>query len=153
FEMLTGRLPFEAASPAETVRLLWTAEPPRPRTFNPDCPGILEGLCLWCLRKAPEQRPASAGHLAQKLRAFLSVSQEAANLPPPPRRPPEPAEAPGPHAPPLEAGVRAMAEGVLLLDAAGKVTAANPAAARIFGRDLTGLALPDWLRSQDWLGP
>jgi signal transduction histidine kinase len=161
FEMLTGRLPFEAASPAETVRLLWTAEPPRPRTFNPDCPGILESLCLWCLRKAPEQRPASAGHLAQKLRAFLAVSEEAASLPPAPRRPPEPAEAAPPppaeapwqQAPPLEAGVRAMAEGVLLLDAAGKVTTANPAAARIFGRDLTGLSLPDWLRSQDWLGP
>jgi PAS domain S-box-containing protein len=53
----------------------------------------------------------------------------------------------------LGAGVDALREGFLLLDAAGKVVRANPSAARILGRDLTGLSLPDWMACQEWLRP
>src|SRR5262249_2805754 len=42
YEMLTGQLPFQGNSPAETIRLLRKAEPQPPRLLNPACPAPLE---------------------------------------------------------------------------------------------------------------
>ncbi len=150
YELLTGRPPFRAASPEETIHLVQQAQPDRPRVVNPECPAELEDVCLRCLEKEPGRRPASARELADRLRDFLArapaaaLSTAAAVTFPLPPCGAEPAY-------PLEPAVDALADGVLVLDAAGKVVRANPAAARVLGRDLTGLSLPDWMACQGWL--
>ncbi len=70
FRMLCGRPPFEKGSQAETLQAhVWDA-PPKP-SWIADVPPELETIVLRCLRKAPAERFATAGALADALEAFL----------------------------------------------------------------------------------
>jgi serine/threonine-protein kinase len=69
--MLTGRPPFQAASPVDTLLLVLDQDPVRPRLLNPQVDADLELICLKCLQKVPELRYASAAALADDLEAFL----------------------------------------------------------------------------------
>jgi serine/threonine-protein kinase len=71
YEMLTGRPPFQAASPVDTLLLVLDQDPVRPRLLNPKVDPDLELICLRCLQKEPDLRYASAAHLAADLEAFL----------------------------------------------------------------------------------
>lgn len=71
YEMLTGRPPFLAATPMETLLLVLSEEPVRPRLLNPQIDTDLEFICRKCLEKRPEHRYATAGQLADDLQAFL----------------------------------------------------------------------------------
>lgn len=68
--LLTGRPPFQAASPMETLVQLLDKEPVRPRDLNPTIPLDLETICLKCLEKKPSARYRSAGDLRQELERF-----------------------------------------------------------------------------------
>jgi tetratricopeptide (TPR) repeat protein len=72
YECLTGRPPFTAESPMETVLLLFQAEPVAPSRLQPKVSRDLETICLKCLRKEPARRYASAGELADDLERFLA---------------------------------------------------------------------------------
>jgi serine/threonine-protein kinase len=72
YEMLTGRPPFQAASPLDTLLLALDQDPVRPRLLNPRVDPDLELICLKCLQKVPELRYASAAALADDLEAFLA---------------------------------------------------------------------------------
>lgn len=72
YHMLTGRPPFQAASPVDTVLLVLEQDPVPPRALNPKADRDLEMICLRCLQKPPDLRYASAEHLASDLRAFLN---------------------------------------------------------------------------------
>jgi serine/threonine-protein kinase len=72
YEMLTGRPPFLAASVVETLLLIRSEEPVRPRLLNPQIDTDLELICRKCLEKRPELRYASAAALARDLEAFLA---------------------------------------------------------------------------------
>ncbi len=72
YELLTGRPPFKAASPLETVLQVINADLVPPRKLQPRLPRDLETVCLQCLRKEPYKRPASAMALADDLQRFLN---------------------------------------------------------------------------------
>ena len=56
--MLTGRPPFQAASPVDTVLMVLEQDPLPPRLLNPRADRELEMIALKCLQKPPELRYA-----------------------------------------------------------------------------------------------
>jgi serine/threonine-protein kinase len=71
YEMLTGRPPFQAPTPVDTLLLVLDQDPVRPRLLNPGVDPNLELICLKCIQKEPELRYASARALADDLDAYL----------------------------------------------------------------------------------
>src|SRR5262249_45110397 len=71
YELLTGRPPFQGATPMDTMVQVLTERPVPPGQRLPDCPPALEAICLKCLEKKPRRRYASAWELAEDLRRFL----------------------------------------------------------------------------------
>lgn len=69
--LLTGRPPFQAATPLETLQLVLEQEPVPPRQFNSGVPQDLDTICLKCLSKQPNHRYASAAELAADLGRWL----------------------------------------------------------------------------------
>jgi eukaryotic-like serine/threonine-protein kinase len=67
YEMLTGRPPFRAGTPLETLMQVRHEEPEPPCKARPGVPRDLEVVCLKCLRKDPSGRYASAEALAEDL--------------------------------------------------------------------------------------
>lgn len=72
YELLTGRPPFVAETPLETLRLAAERPPPALRTFDTSIPRDLELICLKCLAKEPSARYQSAAALAEDLERWLS---------------------------------------------------------------------------------
>jgi hypothetical protein len=70
-ESLSGRLPFDNASPVALKEKILSHEPPSLRSLDPAIPSQLERICLKCLAKDPAQRHASVHELANELHSFL----------------------------------------------------------------------------------
>jgi predicted Ser/Thr protein kinase len=71
YHTLTGRPPFQAASPVDTVLLVLEQDPVPPRVINPKVDRDLEMIALRCLQKPADLRYASADALADDLEAYL----------------------------------------------------------------------------------
>ena len=72
FAMLTGRPPFQAASPLDTVLMVLEQDPPNIRMLNRAVDSDLEMVVMKCLQKPQDLRYSSAGALAADLRAWLN---------------------------------------------------------------------------------
>jgi serine/threonine-protein kinase len=60
YELITGRVPFDAEA-AVTIAIKHVSEaPPAPSSINPDIPPELEQVILWALNKNPTDRPTDA---------------------------------------------------------------------------------------------
>jgi WD40 repeat protein/predicted Ser/Thr protein kinase len=70
YEMLTGRPPFHAADPIETMRQVIDELPVPPRQLNRAIARDIETICLKCLEKEPDRRYCTADELADDLEAF-----------------------------------------------------------------------------------
>ena len=70
YELLTGRVPFDAEA-AVTIALKHVSESPRPpSSLNPSVPPELEQVVLWALNKNPADRPTDADQ-------FVAVLEQA----------------------------------------------------------------------------
>lgn len=70
YELLAGRPPFDAGSPAETIAQVLNDEPVSPAWLRPGLPRDVVTITLKCLEKSPKKRYASAQELADDLRRF-----------------------------------------------------------------------------------
>ncbi|HMF13937.1 MAG TPA: WD40 repeat domain-containing serine/threonine protein kinase, partial [Gemmataceae bacterium] len=70
YEMLTGRPPFDAGGPAETMAQLLQDEPVSPYRLRPNLPRDVVTICLKCLEKSPRKRYETSLELAEDLRRF-----------------------------------------------------------------------------------
>jgi serine/threonine-protein kinase len=72
YECLTGRPPFQAATPLDTVLQVVSDDPVPPGRLNAQVPRDLETVCLKCLHKDPRRRYASAEAMAEDLGRWLA---------------------------------------------------------------------------------
>ena len=90
YQLVTGRVPFEAETPM-AVLLKHINDPlPPPRSWNPALPEAVERVILKALAKNPDDRYATAGDLTEALQLTLS---EGAVIVPVPMAPVPPIEA------------------------------------------------------------
>src|SRR5207247_2883865 len=71
YEMLTGRPPFKAATPWETLQQVAVEDPVSPSRLQPKTEPDLVTICLKCLEKQPQRRFKSAAELADDLERFF----------------------------------------------------------------------------------
>lgn len=72
YAMITGRPPFQAASPVDTLLMVLEQDPPPPRIVNPTADADLELIALKALQKPADLRYASADAMADDLTAYLA---------------------------------------------------------------------------------
>jgi hypothetical protein len=72
YQMLTGRPPFQAASPVDTVLQVLEQEPLPPRLLAGGVDRDLEMIVMKCLQKPADLRYSSAAALADDLDAYLA---------------------------------------------------------------------------------
>ena len=65
YELVTGRLPFEAQTIYDLIVKHATEQPPGPRTHRPDLPEAVEAVIMRCLEKKPDARFQSARELLE----------------------------------------------------------------------------------------
>ena len=78
YQALTGRPPFQASNPMDTLLAVLENDPPVPRSIDPDVDRDLELIALKSLQKPQDLRYGSAASLAADLRAFLAGEPVAA---------------------------------------------------------------------------
>jgi hypothetical protein len=78
YQMLTGRPPFQAAGPMDTLLAVLETDPPLPRSLDRTVDRDLEMVALKALQKPQDLRYGSAAALADDLRAYLSGEPVAA---------------------------------------------------------------------------
>jgi serine/threonine protein kinase len=79
YQILTGRVPFEAETPIAVIHAHIYDPLPLPRNFRPDLPEAVERVLLKALAKVPGDRYQTAGEMA----AALNEAVRAAPAPPP----------------------------------------------------------------------
>ncbi|HEV2032844.1 MAG TPA: protein kinase [Candidatus Dormibacteraeota bacterium] len=101
YQLLTGELPFTAATPAAVINAQLHNQLPPPSSVNPDLSSAVEGVLLKALAKTSADRYRSATAFVKALQEAGSASVAAADhAPSVPAPPASPAALPAPPAPP-----------------------------------------------------
>jgi branched-chain amino acid transport system substrate-binding protein len=90
FQMLTGQLPYEAATPIGVLMAHVSKPIPDARDLRPDLPDSIQMIIERAMAKDPVERYQRAGDLAADLRAVVSGGAPALQPPQTVRVPPEP---------------------------------------------------------------
>ncbi|MEV7021223.1 serine/threonine-protein kinase [Kitasatospora sp. NPDC093558] len=101
FEMITGRLPFQAPDMVGYLSAHLTQEPPTPSSVSAGVPSAWDDLVLRLLEKNPDQRYSSATDLSQALRRLDGTPEPAGGLAPPGEQVPRPQAPTAPLPPPV----------------------------------------------------
>jgi tRNA A-37 threonylcarbamoyl transferase component Bud32 len=80
YEMLTGRVPYDAETPMAVVVKHITSPLPLPRSINPTIPEPVERVILKALAKNPDDRFPRAGDLVVALEAAIASAEEEPTL-------------------------------------------------------------------------
>jgi predicted Ser/Thr protein kinase len=75
YELLTGRLPFQAPNLASLIAQVLTEHPPPPSAHRPDLDRTLEAVCLKAMARDPARRFQTMAEFAAALAGFLSGGQ------------------------------------------------------------------------------
>ena len=67
FQMITGRLPYEASTPVELIKRIVTDAPKRVSEYRTDIPADVEYLVAHTIEKKPRDRPESGEALAEMI--------------------------------------------------------------------------------------
>lgn len=70
YEMLTGRVPFDADNAVSVAIMQLQSQPTRPRDINPDIPEGLEEITLKAMQKEPSERYQSAAEMLNDIDEF-----------------------------------------------------------------------------------
>jgi eukaryotic-like serine/threonine-protein kinase len=74
FRLLTGRLPYEAGSHVGLMYAILNTPPPKPSTYRPDLPAMLDEIVMKAIAKDPAQRYRSWLDFGKDVtRAFMSL--------------------------------------------------------------------------------
>jgi serine/threonine protein kinase len=76
YELLNGRSPFAATTPAKVLTAVLSLDPQPLSDVRPDVPRSLSELVARCLSKEPDERPATARKLLNALDTFSTASGE-----------------------------------------------------------------------------
>ncbi|HEU5013054.1 MAG TPA: serine/threonine-protein kinase [Roseiflexaceae bacterium] len=96
YEMLTGRVPFDAPTPMAMLKMHVYEPPPPPRSLNPNLSEAMEAVLLRALEKDPDARYQTAREMSEALRHMTGHIEHV--------------QANAQHARLYEAGVQAFAE-------------------------------------------
>jgi hypothetical protein len=118
YEMMTGRVPFQATTIGALCAQISNAEYPPLRQLNPAAPAAVEGLVSRCLKRSAAERYQSA----EALLADVRRAADSLDAPPPqsmfarnrPARPPADPHAPPPPAAASSGSHPALGRGLLL---------------------------------------
>ena len=75
YEMLTGRVPFDGASPVEVLRKHVREPISPPRSVNPNLPAAVEPVLLRALEKDPARRYQSADEMARAVERLIGQTE------------------------------------------------------------------------------
>jgi serine/threonine protein kinase len=84
YEMITGRLPFEANKAFDVLLMHINEAPPKPREIVPNIPEIVEDIILKALAKSPAERYPDMQDMVTSLEAAWETFQTSAHLASPP---------------------------------------------------------------------
>ena len=82
FEMATGKLPFDRATPTEVMHAVMFDQTPVIHTFRPTLPGDLQQIVSRCLKKTPADRYPDARALMEDLRILRRKIESGQARPP-----------------------------------------------------------------------
>ena len=87
YEMLSGKLPFEAETVLETMMAVVNSEPPDLKEFVPNLPPVLYRIVNHCLEKSPDARFQSARDLVFDLENCSEIAWGLSSVAPTPAAP------------------------------------------------------------------
>ena len=82
YQLLTGRLPFEATDAIGWVYSHVARKPPPPAAIRPSVPGVLSDIVLKLLAKVPDERYQSASGLVYDLERCLRAARDTGRIAP-----------------------------------------------------------------------